>query len=238
MNIDLPIFARTVKSIAEYGYDPKKLLEEFKDTQYHQDNLMTLKIAIDKAQKYNEKLDSQNSSLLKNINLHSKKADIYNELENAGFGIKELKSLLDTIINITGSNQINYWLAINKFFKDIETQYDTKLGFESEIEKLVREIKNLKEEREKNLENLRNQPFIGPIISGLLNLGLNETDIAQYAKIFPSLRKSSYSIKEVALGMIKTLEEMASSRARTTTEGKTIEILRWAIEKLSALDAS
>jgi uncharacterized protein (UPF0335 family) len=238
MNIDLPIFARTVKSIAEYGYDPKKLLEEFKDTQYHQDNLMTLKIAIDKAQKYNEKLDSQNSSLLKNINLHSKKADIYNELENAGFGIKELKRLLDTIIDIAGSNEINYWLAINRFFKDIETQYDTKLGFESEIEKLVREIKKLKEEREKNLENLRNQPFIGPIISGLLNLGLNETDIAQYAKIFPSLRKSSYSIKEVALGMIKTIEEMASSRARTTTDGKIIEILRLAIEKLSALDAS
>lgn len=238
MNIDLPTFARTVKSIAEYGYDPKKVLEEFKDTQYHQDNLRTLKIAIDEAQKYNEKLDSQNSSLLKSINLHSKKADIYNELENAGFGIKELKSLLDTIINIAGSNEINYWLAINKFFKDIETQYDTKLGFESEIEKLVREIKNLNEEREKNLENLRNQPFIGPIISGLLNLGLNETDIALCAKIFPSLRKSSYSIKEVALGMIKTIEEMAFSRARTTTDGKTIAILRWAIEKLSALDAS
>jgi uncharacterized protein (UPF0335 family) len=238
MNIDLPTFARTVKSIAEYGYDPKKVLEEFKDTQYHQDNQRALKIAIDEAQKYNEKLDSQNSSLLKNINLHSKKADIYNELENAGFGIKELKRLLDTIINIAGSNKINYWFAINKFFKDIETQYDTKLGFESEIEKLVREIKNLKEEQEKNLENLRNQPFIGPIISGLLNLGLNETDIAQYAKIFPSLRKSSYSIKEVALGMIKTIEEMASSRARTTTDGKIIEILRLAIEKLSALDAS
>ena len=238
MNIDLPTFARTAKSIAEYGYNPKKVLEEFKDTQYHQDNLRTLKIAIDEAQKYNERLDSQNSSLLKSISLHFKKADLYNELENAGFGIKELKRLLDTIINIAGSNQINYWLAINKFFKDIETQYDTKLGFESEIEKLVTEIKNLKEEREKNLENLRNQPFIGHIISGLLNLGLNETDIAQYAKIFPSLRKSSYSIKEVALSMIKTIEEMASSRARTTTDGKTIEILRWAIEKLSALDAS
>jgi hypothetical protein len=238
MNIDLPTFARTVKSIAGYGYDPKKVLEEFKDTQYHQDNLRALKIAIDEAQKYNEKLDSQNSSLLKSISLHSKKADIYNELENAGFGIKELKMLLDTIIDIARSNEINYWLAINRFFKDIETQYDNKLGFESEIEKLVREIKNLKEKREKNLENLRNQPFIGPIISGLLNLGLNETDIAQCAKIFPSLWKSSYSIKEVALGMIKTIEEMASSRARTTTDGKIIEILRWAIEKLSALDAS
>ena len=88
------------------------------------------------------------------------------------------------------------------------------------------------------MENLRNQPFIGPIISGLLNLGLNETDIAQCVKIFPSLRKSSYSIKELALAMIKTIEEMASSRARTTTGGKTIEILRWAMEKLSALDAS
>ena len=73
MNIDLPTFARTVKSIAEHGYDPKKVLEEFKDTQYHQDNLRTLKIAIDEAQKYYEKLDSHNSSLLKSISLHSEK---------------------------------------------------------------------------------------------------------------------------------------------------------------------
>jgi hypothetical protein len=162
-----------VPSIAEHRYDPKKVLEEFLDIQYHQEKLRELKIAIDEDQKNHERLDSQNSSLLKSIGSHSRK----------GFGIKELKRLLDTIMAITRSNQISHWLAIDKFFNDIETQYDAKLGFESENDKLVKEIKMLEEERKKNLENLRNQPFIGPNVMGLLNrdryLGVCK-DISQY----------------------------------------------------------
>ena len=184
MTVDIPKFASTVKSIAEHRYDPKKVLEEFLDIQYHQEKLRALKIAIDEDQKNHERLESQNSSLLKSIGSLSRKADLYNELELAGFGIKELKRLPDTIMAIARSNQINHWLAIDKFFNDIETQYDAKLGFESENDKLVTEIKMLEEERKKNLENLRNQPFIGPIVMGLLNLGLNETDILECAKIF------------------------------------------------------
>jgi hypothetical protein len=72
---------------------------------------------------------------------------VYNELENIGFGPRELEKLLETIINIMNSNNISYWLAIDKFFKDIETQYDSKLGFEAEKERLNTQIQILKEER-------------------------------------------------------------------------------------------
>ena len=158
MTYDIPKFARTVKTIAEYGYDPKRVLEEFLDIQYYQEKLR-------EDQKHHKRLDSQNSSLLKRISLHSNKADLFNELDIVGFGIKELKRLLDTVMNIARSNQISHWHAIDKFFNDIETQYDAKLGFESEKDKLVTEIKMLEEERKKGLENLRNQPFIGPIVA-------------------------------------------------------------------------
>lgn len=238
MTDDIPKFASTVKSIAEYGYNPQRVLEEFKDIQYHQDKLRAVKIAVDEKQKEIERLDSQNSSLLKSISLHSSKADLYNELAIAGFGIKELKRLLDTIMNIAMANQISYWVAIGKFFRDIETQYDAKLGFESAKDKLITEINMLKEEREEMLENLRNQPFVGPIIMRFLALGLNENDIVKYAKIFPKIWKSSYSIKEIALGMIRAVEEMVSNRTRTASDDKTIEILGRAREELSKLDLS
>ena len=185
-----------------------------------------------------EILDSQNSSLLKSIGLHSSKADVYNELDIAGFGIKELKRLHDTIINIASSKQISYWVAIGKFFSDIETQYDAKLGFEFTKDKLITEIKILKEEMEEKLENLRNQPFVGHIIMRLLNLGLNENDIIKCTMMFHNLWKSSYSIKEIALGVIRSVEEMASSRTRTISDSKTIEILGRAREELSKLDLS
>jgi hypothetical protein len=64
-----------------------------------------LKIAIDEEQKSHERLDSQNSLLIRKISFHSSKADLYNELEVAGFGIIEQRRLLVTINNIAMSNR-------------------------------------------------------------------------------------------------------------------------------------
>jgi hypothetical protein len=232
---DIPQFVSTVNSIAEYGYDAHMVLDEFRDIQYHQDKLRAYKIAIDEAQKRYEKLESQNSSLLKRISLHSSKADLYNELDVAGFGIAELRRLLDTITNIATSNQISHWVAIDKFFSDLD-QYDAKLGFESAKNRISTEIKLLDAEREKKLENLRNQPFIGPVIGGLLKLGLNDTDIIENTKKLYIILKSS-SIKDIALSTIEAVEEMATNHKRTATiDDEVIEILGRAKEELSRLD--
>jgi hypothetical protein len=233
---DIPQFASTVKAIAEYGYDAHMVLDEFRDVQYHQDKLRAYKIAIDEAQRY-EKFESQNSSLLERISLHSSKADLYNELDVAGFGIAELRRLLDTITNIATSNQISHWIAIGKFFSDLETQYDAKLGFEVVKDKFFTDIKMLDVEREKKLENLRNQPLVGLIIAGLLNLGLYENDILGFAKVYLNIwKRRSSSMKGIALGMIEAVIEMATSRNRTTSDDETIEILGRAREELSRLD--
>ena len=233
---DIPQFVSTVKAIAEYGWDAHMVLDEFRDVQYHQDKLRAYKIAIDEARKRYEKLESQNSSLLERISLHSSKADLYNELDVAGFGIAELTRLLDTITNIATSNQISHWVAIDKFFSDLETQYDAKLGFEVVKDKLITGIKMLDVERDKKLENLRNQPLVGPIIAGLLNLGLYENDILGFAKVYLNIRKRSSSMKGIALGMIEAVIEMATSRNRTTSDDETIEILGRAREELSRLN--
>jgi hypothetical protein len=127
---DISKFASTVKCIAKFGYDPEKVVREFNDIQYLEDKRRATRIAADENQKKFAMLERQNSALIESIRLHSHKLSVYNELENIGFSSVELKRLLDTIINIMTSNNISYWLAIDKFIKDIETQYDPKLGFE------------------------------------------------------------------------------------------------------------
>jgi hypothetical protein len=100
-----------------------------------------------------------------------------------GFGSSQLKTLLDKTINIAISNGINPWLAVSKFIEDVETQYNTKLGFESQIEKLKIEIQELGKEREKELQRLKVQPYVGSVITGLLQRGLTEPDILMVADI-------------------------------------------------------
>ncbi|MGH9911498.1 MAG: hypothetical protein ACRD4W_03550 [Nitrososphaeraceae archaeon] len=236
MTKDTPKFASTVRCIAEKGYDPQKVIKEFEDIHYLQDKRRALSIAADEKQKSLAKLDRQNSSLLEAISLHSHKLYVYNDLDNAGFGLRELQRLLDTILNIMNSNNISNWLAVDKFIRDIETQYDAKLGLESEKEKLNMQIQILKEEREKRLENLRIQPFVGPTIASLIQIGLTENDILKFAEVYLNIMNRSYSTQDLARGMIKTLEVMTSSHTRTTGDDNAMEILGKVREDLSKLD--
>lgn len=236
MTDDLHKFARTIRTIAENGYEPKMLIEEFNGVQFYQNNLRFLKIEIGKAQKDLEYLNAQNSSLLQEVRLYSKELAIYNELYKMGFDTEKLKRLHDTIGNIAESNQIDKWDAIDKFFNDIDTQYDAKLGFEREKDMLIAKIQELKEEQKKQSESLREQPFIGPIIAELLKRGLSEDDILASGKLLLKMSEDPSSAKVFALVMIDTMKEKVAGRMRTASNYKTIEILEKAREELTKLD--
>jgi hypothetical protein len=182
MTENIQKFAKTVKGIAEYMYEPQKVLEEFADTQYLIGKRQALEIAIDEKQNELAILNQHDRLLRKKINLHKEKISFYKELEDIGFGSDELKRLLNTILDIASSNGIDHWLAVNKFFRDIETQYDPKLGFESEEERLGLKIRTLNEEQRKMLQILSAQPLIGPLIVKLLQLGFTENGILRWER--------------------------------------------------------
>ena len=64
------------------------------------------------------------------INQHKITLDRYSYLEAMGFGIKELNQLWNNLLEISEANEISHRDAVSKFLKDIEEQYDSKLGFE------------------------------------------------------------------------------------------------------------
>jgi hypothetical protein len=235
MTHDIPQFVRVVRTITAYGYEPKRVIAEFNDIHYQEEKRRALTIAVKENQKSLAKLNQEHSYVQKAIAEHSHNLDLYNELANAGFGTNELIRLLNTILKIANSNGISFWLAVDKFFKDIDTQYDVKLGFEVEQERLGFQIERLKEEREKGLENLRIQPVVGPIIAGLLQRGLTETDILKFAEIYINLLNRTFSEQDLAKGMIMTIDVMNSNHSRTTSDEDTTEILskaRWELSKL------
>jgi hypothetical protein len=107
-----------------------------------------------------------------------------NELQAMGFGIKELKLLRNIIQEIADANNIPPDQAQQKFYKDIEEQYDDKLGFESQLNKLRSEIATVSN----NLTFLRTallaQPLVGPSLQRLFSKGLSEQDIVELANTF------------------------------------------------------
>ena len=235
---DIPKFARTVKRIAEFDYDPEKVVRELEVIHDLKNERWALGISVDEKRKESVELDMRNSSLRKSIEKHAHTLSVLNEMENISFGPVELKKLHDTIIDIMNSNNISYWLAVSKFISDINTQYDTKLGFESEKEKLITGNQILKQKREEGLENITAQPFVGPIIARLLQNGLAEKDILNFAGVFLNILNGSFPVQDLTRGMLKTAEVITDSNMGMAVDAKSMEVLRNVRDELSKLDYS
>lgn len=239
---DIEKFAKTVEGIAEYGYELKIVLAEFNDIRRHREENEALKIATEGMQNDVARLDRQLHTIRADIDSHSDKLSLLNQLEAYGCNSQVLKSLIETVLNIADSNGITHWLALYKFTEDTKTQYDMKLGFESKIDDLHIDIQILKEERENRLKNLENYPRVASVVRKLLQCRLTETDILRLGQVYLELLNSKYSVKDLAIGIIKTLDMMISTRpnqSKTTHgEDKLTDILVKARADLSQIHHS
>ncbi len=183
---DVAEFAKVVNGIKQQGYDLGKVIMEFSDF----DSRVTRhKMLLDSMQMLESKNNNlkQESSIRENaVNFHKQTMTKYNELEAIGFGLKELKALWYTINEIAIANNISMKEAPRKFFKDIEEQYDNKLGFESKVESLRLEVNRLSHELSGIRAGLLAQPFIGSALIRLIQSGVKEQDIINITSIFES----------------------------------------------------
>jgi hypothetical protein len=111
------------------------------------------------------------------VNLHRQTMDTFSQLEEMKFGLKELKQLWYTILEIAEANNVESDKAVTKFLKDIEEQYDHKLGFENKVKEKRDELVLLNNEINNKRLILQATPFIGSTLYHLFQKGLSEQDI-------------------------------------------------------------
>jgi hypothetical protein len=129
-------------------------------------------------------LNQECSTLQQLVNSYNQKLSLYDELQNMGFGLKELKLLRNTINEIAYANNIPADQAQQKFYKDIEEQYDDKLGFELQLNKLRSEISTVNINLNFSRTALISQPLVGPSLQRLFSKGVGEQDIVELANLF------------------------------------------------------
>ena len=100
-----------------------------------------------------------------------------------GFGLKELKQLRNTFNEIAYANNIPKDQVGQKFYNDIEEDYDDKLGFESKLKKLRSDIVTVNANLIVSRIALLAQPLVGPSLQSLFSKGLVEQDIVELANI-------------------------------------------------------
>jgi predicted nucleic acid-binding Zn-ribbon protein len=180
---DISKFAKAVWGLSQKGYDVSKVIEEFSELELARSNYWDYQARMPDLKIKYDGLNQEYSKLEQSVNSCKQKLSLNDELQAMGFGIKELKLLRNTIKEIADANNIPPNQAQQKFYKDIEEQYDDKLGFESKLNKLRSEITTVSN----NLTLLRTstlaQPLVGPSLQRLFSKGLSEQDIVELANM-------------------------------------------------------
>jgi hypothetical protein len=174
---DIQGFSQLINDFKEHGYDAAEIIKEYLRS-------LSIKLEIKTHESHITKLSEQRASLNNSvlylqseIDDHKQTLDVYSQLKAIEFGLKELKQLRYTILEIAGENNISRTEASSKFLKDVEEQYDTKLGFESKIKEKREELVVLNNQINASRQILWFTPLIGPSLSNLFQKGLCEQDI-------------------------------------------------------------
>jgi hypothetical protein len=181
---NVSMFAKAIHGVGQYDYDVDKMISEFSDLEGLKNQFQLYRDSIPALENKFANLNGQCNFLEQMINSHRQTLSVYDKLEQIGFGLKELKLLMHTVSEIALANSISHDQAAPKFFKDVEEQYDDKLGFESKLGKLRSDVIYINQELAKLRSTLLTQPLVGPALQRLFENGIKEQDIVELASIF------------------------------------------------------
>jgi len=177
MKQDIQSFCQLINDFKEKGYSVDAIVQEYLKSISLKGEVKTNEDKIQFLQGQISQLTKQVSFLESQINQHKITLDKYSYLEAMGFGIKELNQLWNNLLEISEANEISHRDAVSKFLKDIEEQYDSKLGFEKKVNEKRTELVLINRELNNSRQNLFLNPLVGSSLFNLLQRGIVEQDI-------------------------------------------------------------
>jgi hypothetical protein len=133
-------FVEAVDGAKKLGFDPHLIVEKVSNLMKLEIDQKGLEERVKSLKKEAEALESKCRNTEQKELSHSYSISIYRELEKMGMGIKQLKFLMNIVTEIATANNISQDKATEKFFSDVQKQYDDKLGFELEVQNLKSEV--------------------------------------------------------------------------------------------------
>ena len=174
---DIQDFAKLISDFKKYGYEAIEIINEYNRVLSIRLEIETKEAEIKTIQNQKTILNNSVLFLESQANMHKQTLDIYSRLEPMKFGIKELQQLWLTILEIAKANNIPNDQAVFKFLKDIDEQYNRKLGLEGKVNEKRDELHKINIELTNSRQKLFLDPFVGSALYSLFQNGVSEPDI-------------------------------------------------------------
>jgi hypothetical protein len=176
-------FVKTLNDFKFYNYNAHKIIREYKQMEALRVEIEALQGIVGSIKKTRDETLEELRSLEERENYSRQSLDTLLELSYSGFGFKELKQLKNTIMEIAVSNDISTYKAGKKFCKDVENQYDSKLGFETTINEIKTEREKLENEMPGYKDYLQLKVFMIGSLLYLHKFGVTDDDIISMTHI-------------------------------------------------------
>ncbi|WP_458743477.1 hypothetical protein [Candidatus Nitrosocosmicus sp. T] len=185
-------FAKVINDFKDYDFDASIIINEYKEIESLRQEKDLIQTVINLNAPVRNELLNQIAQLQQQMIYSKQTMNIYNELLKIGFGLKELKQLHGTIVEVSLANKMKIDEAVSKFLKDIENQYDNKLGLETTINNLKYEKKKLEDEVPQYQWYLQLQGTVAPIIVHLNSNGVTNEDIISINQLVIAFKNTSF----------------------------------------------
>ena len=169
-------FANAIDDFKQYSFDVTKLLTEYTRINSLTNELELIQSQVDQITATRDNLRNDVYSLNERANYNRQTIDTFNELQNNGIGLKELKQLSYTIMESALANDMRVEDSVKKFFADLDKHYD-KLGFEKKVEELKSQVKDIENQMPAYKQYLELQLGAVSSLNYLNANGVSNTDI-------------------------------------------------------------
>lgn len=174
---DVGDFAKVVSHFALHNYDPYLIINEYTGLESVRREIMAISGRILQYNGEERMLNEKLEVLKPQLESVTQTIKAYSELKEKGLGLKEPKLLVSIVKEIVQANEVSDAQAVKKFLKDVQEQFDDKLGFEKIVNEKSMELDWINRNLAISQSLLLSQQYIGPVLSNLLRFGLTCDDI-------------------------------------------------------------
>jgi outer membrane murein-binding lipoprotein Lpp len=183
------------------GYDAKTITKKLSNINNLQTREKELQSQVDGLEARLKRAEQDHSIAEEKLASSKQALGVYNELQNMGFGLKELELLKSIVTEISKSNNIiNPYHAFEKFFDDIKDQYDTKLGFERKIKEMNNSLFQAQQQHHNISLKYSQMKDTNDKLAELLADGVTQEEIIYWRSI---LKKYNIEISSVHQDLVK-----------------------------------
>ena len=181
----VPKLVKVLHELQYNGYEPITITEKLSSIESLQIREDKLQISITKKEEKLRKDTEECAKCEEKLDSHRMSFGLYGELERNGIGLKELGLLRNTVYEISAChNNLGPYFAFKKLIRDIEGQYDKKLGFEGRIANMNEQLQKYQQElRHISLEYAKKKNVLDTLTE-LMEYGVTQENIVQCTQIY------------------------------------------------------